>query len=169
MKKTIFILILVIIISSCNDQSRTESTKIFSEFKPIDKLHWLLGTWSNITSESQLFEIWTKENDSIYSGISYMLVKNDTAFYETIKLISVGQDLFYIPTINDQNDEQPVSFKLISEINKKFIFENKNHDFPQRIIYNNSEPNVLNARTEGIEEGRFHKEEFILKRSSKFP
>ncbi len=167
MKKTTFVLILAIIISNCREQTRNESTNNTSEFKSIDKFHWILGTWSNTTNDSKLFEIWEKENDSTYSGISYMLVKNDTTFYETIKLISIGQDLFYIPTVNDQNDDQPISFKLISEINKKFIFENKKHDFPQRIIYYNSEPGILNTRIEGIQEGIFHKEEFIFKRNKK--
>ena len=169
MKIVIYVLGIIIFLSSCNNQSKKESDENGSEIKSINKFNWLLGTWSNISNESQLYEIWTKENDTTFSGLSYMIVRNDTTFYETIKLESTGQDLFYIPTVMDQNDDQPVLFKLISNINGDFIFENKLHDYPQRIIYNNSEPNVLNARTEGIEEGRFHKEEFILKRSSKIP
>ena len=73
-----------------------------------------------------------------------------------------GDDLFYIPTVKNQNNGEPVSFKLVSGKNGEFVFENKQHDFPQRIIYRNPNPDSLYARIEGYQQGKVHKEEFPI-------
>ena len=123
------VLVLTILISSCNNQSKKENILTNTKINSIDNFTWLQGIWSNISNESQLFEIWKKDNDSIYSGISFMLLKNDTTFYETIQLKFIDGNLFYIPTVNNQNDDQPVFFKLISTNNGEFIL-NRSSKFP---------------------------------------
>ncbi len=53
----------------------------------------------------------------------------------------------YNPTLPDQ---QPVSFKLTEIRDGQYIFENKAHDFPQRIIYkidNNQLSVTINGNT----------------------
>ena len=165
MKIILFISMIIILFMSCSYRSNTENPSTELKIKAMERFNWLPGSWSSINSESQLYEIWTKENDTVLSGKSYVLVNNDTAFSETLRLEFIGQDLFYIPTIKDENNDQPVSFKLISDTNGEFIFENNEHDFPQRIIYKNSEPGILNARIEGLTEGKFQKEEFVFKKN----
>jgi hypothetical protein len=162
--KQIFILcLLFILLFSCNNEANTEiKSDNITERKRIDNLQWLLGTWRDSSSAGQLYEIWTKVNDTLYSGKSFMIAHTDTVFYETIMLELKGTDLFYIPTVRNQNNEQPVTFKLISDKYGEFIFENKNHDFPQRIIYKNPHPDSLYARIEGTEKGKFHSEEFKM-------
>jgi len=44
-------------------------------------------------------------------------------------------------------------------------FENKDHDFPQRIIYKNTGQDSLYARVEGNDKGKFRKEEFAMRRN----
>jgi hypothetical protein len=130
----------------------------------IQKLGWLLGSWNNVSSEGSLYEIWTQINDSAFSGHGFMIAGNDTVFSEKISLEQKGNDLFYIPTVRDQNDGAAVSFKLISHDQGEFVFENKEHDFPQRIIYKSVPPDSLHARLEGTDKGSFRKEEFFLKK-----
>ena len=93
-----------------------------------------------------------------------MIVNHDTIFSEKISLENRAGGLFYIPTVNNQNNGQAVSFKLISNTNGEYVFENKEHDFPQRIIYKNPANDSLYARIEGTSKGKFHKEEFSMKR-----
>ena len=94
-----------------------------------------------------------------------MIAYNDTVFSESISLELRENELFYIPTVGDQNNAQPINFKFISIENNEIIFENKEHDFPQRIIYKNPESDSLYARVEGNDNGKFRKEEFFMKRS----
>lgn len=165
-KLTICVLLLSVI--SCNSSSvkenkMNESTTVLSKIK---QMEWVIGKWENITGEGELYEIWAKTNDTIYSGRSFMIANNDTVFSEKISLELKNNELFYIPTIGNQNNAQPITFKLVGIENNEIIFENMEHDFPQRVIYANPKPDSLYARIEGNENGKFRKEEFFMKRST---
>jgi hypothetical protein len=54
----------------------------------------------------------------------------------------------------------PTLFTLVSAGNNRFIFENKEHDFPQKIIYHFASSNLLNASIEGEIKGKMNKKEF---------
>lgn len=150
---------------SCNIKNNNQTADSdSSQQNKLDQFKWIIGSWQNISSDGELYEIWTKTNDSLYSGYGFMLLNNDTVFSEKISLQLKGNDLLYIPTVKNQNNGEPVSFKLVSDINGEFVFENKEHDFPQRIIYSNPNPDSLYARVEGDQQGKFHKEEFPMSR-----
>lgn len=131
------------------------------------EMDWLLGSWINRSSNGHLYEIWRKNNDTLFSGESFLIEQNDTTFHEKISLEWKDGNLYYIPTVRDQNNGRPVLFKLISGVNGEYVFENKEHDFPHRIIYKNPAPDSLHARIEGIENGILHKEEFPMNRTSR--
>jgi hypothetical protein len=57
-----------------------------------------------------------------------------------------------------------VHFKLVSAQQGKYIFENKLHDFPQRIIYHLVTPDSIAARVEGQQNGRVDGSDFYFKR-----
>jgi hypothetical protein len=147
------------IIFSCNSASEKKT----SDYAGLKKLDWLLGSWKNISDDGQLYEIWTKQNDSTYAGHGYMVANNDTVFSERISLEQRNSDLFYIPVVKQQNEGNPVSFKLVSD-KGEFTFENKEHDFPQRVIYKQVGMDSLYARIEGTDKGAFRKEEFSMVR-----
>jgi hypothetical protein len=165
MKKLVLVCA-VIIICSCKNSTNTNDENSENQLPDIDRMEWLLGSWKSITDEDQLFEIWTKENDTVYNGKSIMIVGNDTVFTETISLQRIGNDLFYFPTVRDHNNGRAITFKLISAKDDIFVFENKEHDFPQRIIYRNPYPDSLYARIEGEEKGVFRHQEFNLVRDN---
>lgn len=168
MKNKIYFCILVLLYSCGpeNKEGKNEQGKDHIQTQ-LENFKWLVGSWSNITPEAQLYEIWRVENDSSLFGESYMIVERDTTFYETIRLEARGNEVFYIPNVSGQNNNQPVSFKMVADSSGEFIFENLQHDFPQRIVYNNSEADVLNARIEGQYEGQFRKEEFVMNKEYK--
>jgi hypothetical protein len=125
-------------------------------------MDWVIGTWENRSDKGDLQETWTKTDDSTYHGKTFMIVNRDTVFSETISLEERGGELHYIPITRDQNSSFPVRFKYISTENGEIIFENKEHDFPQRVIYKNAGSDSLYARIEGNENGQFRKEEFAM-------
>ena len=156
MKKAIVIAVLTLSFVSCQ-------VKEHQELK-LSSLEWLLGSWENISEENEFYEIWSKVNDSIFYGESYLLIKNDTIFFETMLLEQKGRDLILTPTTTDQNGSHSIKFKLITS-NKEFVFENKEHDFPQRIVYTNPTSDSLYAYIEGEENGKYRKSEFPFKKS----
>jgi hypothetical protein len=151
MKYFIYIFLFVSF-NSCNQNIEQNNS--------IGRLNWLIGNWKTVADKTTTFEIWTKLNDSTFSGKSFSIYGKDTLFSETISLKQSKNCLFYIPTVKDQNNQKPVKFKFVGCKQGEFIFENREHDFPQRIIYKNPQIDFLCARIEGVQNGKFIKEDF---------
>lgn len=90
--------------------------------------------------------------------------------FENIRLVQEHDDLFYIPTVKNQNDGLRVRFstKTISET--QLVFENPQHDFPQIISYTTITADFLVAEISGTKNGEAHLENqptFIQKADSR--
>jgi hypothetical protein len=134
------------------------------QFNRLDQCECFLGEWTSSTDEGRFYETWTRINDTVFSAYSYMTVNNDTVFSETISLELSGDEISYIVNASNQNDGNAVAFKLITVTPNEFIFENKEHDFPQRIIYSCPVTDALYARIEGTVNGVLREEEFPMTR-----
>jgi hypothetical protein len=95
-------------------------------------LYSLTGSWKMKTSKGILFEQWQKKNDSTLSNKSFRVNGADTTMLEQVMLNFQNGSVTYYPNLPDQ---EAVSFKLVEIKDGQYIFENKTHDFPQRIIY----------------------------------
>lgn len=107
----------------------------FTQKNSFTNLLQLEGSWQMKNNKDVIGEIWTKNNNHQLTSKAYFLKKIDTVFYENVVLENTTKGIFYTVTAVNQNNEQPVSFKLTSSINNKFVFENPKHDFPRRIVY----------------------------------
>jgi uncharacterized protein DUF6265 len=139
-------------------QQPTYTTK---EFKP---LHGLTGLWKMDGKRGALYEEWQAIGDNQLTGRSYKINNNDTMVLENVVISLQGNVIFYTPVVRDQNNQQPVPFKLISYNNNKYVFENKEHDYPQRVIYELISANDLRARIEGTKNGKESGSDFIYSR-----
>lgn len=95
-----------------------------------------------------LIEEWLPVSDNMLVSKSYTVKEMDTVLKETVRLDFKDGDIYYSPIVLNQNDGKEVRFKLINIDNSKFVFENKEHDFPQQIIYQFSK-NKLNVVING--------------------
>jgi Domain of unknown function (DUF6265) len=125
-----------------------------------DAFKWIIGNWKINAGSGTIVEQWQIINDSTFAGKSYF-VKNgtDTIPQETIELSFRNGDWHYIPTVKNQNNNQPVAFKIIFLRGTEFISENPVHDFPQRIAYRRIK-NQLFASIEGKRNGKYGKQNF---------
>lgn len=124
---------------------------------------WLCRNWINNSDSAALFfENWTKINNENYKGLSYIIANKDTVFYESIQLLNTDSGTFYNVAVKNQNNGESVSFKLISNINQTFVFENKKHDFPQKIGYQLISKDTLKAWIEGNVNGEFKEQTFLM-------
>ena len=62
------------------------------------------------------------------------------------------------------NGAAPVTFALLSESEGETVFENKAHDFPQRVIYRRNGEQRMLARIEGTAKGSVKGIDFAMKR-----
>jgi hypothetical protein len=142
----IFVMLLVYVFPSYSQQ---QQASVFN---------FLPGTWEMRHSKGYIIrEVWEQKGSGLLIGASWKIVGADTLLSETIEVKAKGKKMFYTPTVKGHNREQPVPFRLVSSENNRFVFENKKHDFPQRIIYHFISPTQLKAIVEGITEGQSKK------------
>lgn len=163
MKNIIPSIAIITMLASCSNNKPDEVAGL--KKTTLQNLNWLCATWQNTSEDGVFTESWKKINDSLFYGEGRMVLANgDTVFSEELEIAVKDSGIFYIPEITDQNDGKPVFFKLVSEKNNEFIFENKLHDFPQRIIYKHSNDSLL-ARVEGLDNGAPRAELFNMKKT----
>ncbi len=147
---------------SCNNSNTIESKS--NEFSVIENAHWLIGEWQNTSSSGILTETWEKLNDSTYAGKSFFVIGKDTVSSETIRIEQHGKTLLYIPTVKNQNNEEPISFVQTSSSSKQMIFENQKHDFPQLISYTQTNKTSLVAEISGVVNGKNKTQSFPMQK-----
>ena len=137
----------IFLLSACSTNEETE----------INSLKWMLGKWQSSTEEGVLYEEWKKVNDSTYSGHAYAITpEGDTTFSETAEITKNNGAITYSVTVNE---ESTTDFALVDN-QERAVFENVDHDFPQRIIYQKLAKDSLFARIEGTVDGEDQFEEY---------
>lgn len=123
-------------------------------------LQWMLGVWKISTPQGMVMEIWEQKDDSTLKGRSVFVKPNkDTIPQENIEMAFRNGEWYYIPTVANQNEGKPVSFKVIFLRANEFVSENPAHDFPQRIAYRRIKQNMY-ASIEGSKNGLYNKQNF---------
>ncbi len=125
---------------------------------------WLIGKWENKSIEGKLSENWVKVNDSLLTGTAFVVKEKDTLHSEKMQLKNEAEGVFYVSTIIGQHNNKPVRFKLTTESSKQLVFENKNNDFPKKIIYTRITNDSLVINISGIQQGKNSSESYPMKR-----
>ena len=153
--KFFLLITLSAVISSC--ESKKENL--------LEKLSGIEGTWSMPAGEKPedgvIIETWVKVNDTLYTGKSYEIINGDSILSETIELKMDHGELYYIPTVMAQNNHQPVLFKMTSNNDDIYIFENPAHDFPNTITYQIQNDSTLKASISGNINGELRAMDFV--------
>lgn len=103
--------------------------------KDFKKLKHIAGNWEATTKNGFMQEKWTKKNDSTYTGVTYSINRGVSILEEQLQLVYTNKEIQYISTVRHQNKGLPVIFTLVSVKDDAYTFENKDHDFPQQIVY----------------------------------
>jgi len=144
-----------------NDDSQMDPNQNKSEIH-LENLEWIVGTWQRETSRGTMFEDWKVANDTLWQGKAFRLTEGDTLIIERLSLEIMRDEIFYVPVV--PHNEGAVYFRMIEQSPEKVVFENPEHDFPQRIIYMKISDDSLHARIEGINEGVDSAVDFYYKR-----
>lgn len=137
------------------------SVEAAGDHDPLKEFDWLVGNWQGPMGEGTYYESWKKANH-ILEGSALMKNKNGkVVLTEILRIEKIGPHTVYIAVVNKNN---PVLFTLAASGENKWVFENKEHDFPQRIIYIQESETKLLARVEGLQKEKMVKDEFHLLR-----
>ncbi|MCF6132021.1 DUF6265 family protein [Flavobacterium wongokense] len=136
--------------------------KTGNKFEKLKKMEWVIGSWEQKLPDGIVSEIWTKENDSTFTGRSFFIKEKDTIHLENIVLTQKGDNLLYIPTVNGQNNNEPTTFTMTSDAENAFSFENPAHDYPQKITYKRVNETNLLATISGKQQGKQSQESYPM-------
>ena len=132
--------------------------------RKINELSWLMGRWEDKSGQGMLSETWKALNDSTYTAETYYEIQGDTVFTEKIRLEERRDGIVYLPAVSDQNGGKPVMFRLTSSGKSRAVFESKQHDFPQKLIYELIGDSIR-VTISGMEKGASKTEDFVMHRS----
>jgi len=140
------------------------SIQLRSQGKPsLERLSWLAGCWDGSTAGKENLEQWMKPSGGTMLGMSRTVKGGKTTEFEFMRIHQESNgDIFYTANPSGQKE---ASFKLLSKDSTGLIFENKEHDFPQRIVYRLENDGSLKAWIEGKLNGRDMRIEFPMKRA----
>lgn len=123
---------------------------------------WLAGTWEMTQGQRVVEELWTPPTSNAMIGMSRTVVGGRTAEFEFLRIEKRGADVFYVP---QPNGRPPVSFKLTSSADGRYVFENTSgEDRVNKIEYRREGEDGLYARVEGARDGKPFALEFRYRR-----
>lgn len=139
------------------------SLSFTQEQKPtINDFAWLAGCWERGGSNWEGVEQWMKPAGETMLGMSRTVANGKLREYEFLQLRTKEDgSLHYVALPSGQ---QETWFKLVKLENQEAVFENLEHDFPQRIIYRLEKDGALMARIEGMSKGKLKGIDFPMKR-----
>lgn len=135
-----------------------------AQTKPsLDDLSWLSGCWEGRQRDDVIEEIWSKPSGRSMLGLGRTVKNGQTVSFEFMQIREENGTLVFLP---QPQGGTRVSFPLKDLFGGKPTFENKEHDFPQRVIYERKGPGLLLASIEGTYKGKQEREEFQMKKVS---
>lgn len=143
----------LLLLQACNEPKK--------EANKLQRISWINGFWKMSSPEGAMTESWMQANDSTLTGVGkFTDATGKVLTTEEIRIVLRKDKLWYIPTVSNQNMGKPVSFSEISFTDSMVVFENKGHDFPQRIAYIRQSDTKVLAYIEGEVNGEMERLDF---------
>lgn len=128
----------------------------------LSDLAWIAGCWNGGDDKLAFDEQWMRPSGGMMLGMGRTIAHGKVVDHEFIRLHEQENgDIFYTAHPSGQSE---ASFKLTTCEKNLAVFENPEHDFPQRIIYRLNADGSLAARIEGKKDGKEGGVDFPMKR-----
>jgi hypothetical protein len=151
MKNLTFLAALFVVAANCFSQTTLADFKVMA------------GCWESRDDSQKLLisEQWMSPAGTSMLGIGRTVKKDKTTDWEFMRIEQRPDGIFYVAKPKANSTE--TDFKLISTDSSKFVFENKAHDFPQRVIYTVTK-DTFTGRIEGEINGKPRAVDFPVRR-----
>lgn len=107
---------------------------------------FLEGTWK--VENKDLYEHWDRLNENSLKGFSYILKNGQMTVSEYLSVSRIGNEIIYTAAVLSQNHGKEINFKL-SKTENTYTFENPDHDFPKRIVYQKLSDTEISVQATG--------------------
>ena len=106
----------------------------------------LSGCWESVDGDQRVVETWFHPAPNRMIGISETRKAGTSVAWEFLRIEREGDSLVFRAIPSGQS---PAEFPLLSHDDGEYVFENLEHDFPQRVVYPLPSGDELRARIEG--------------------
>ena len=130
----------------------------------IAQLAWLGGCWKSDAAEPGSGEHWMPLAGGTLLGVSRTVEQGRTVEFEFMKIGAAADGQLAFTAM--PAGQQPATFPLVHLSDSEAIFENLQHDFPQRVVYRLESETKLRARIEGTRHGALKVVEFPMTRAN---
>jgi len=120
-----------------------------AEEDPLAALAWISGIWEGESGNIRMEETWTRPAGGLILGVHRDLFPGGRSFFEYLRIERRGDEIFYIAAPRGENATE---FRLTELQDNGAVFENPEHDFPQKIAYTR-DGDTLRATIEGLANG----------------
>ena len=128
---------------------------------PIDRLAWLAGCWERRSDDSLLEEQWMAPRGGTMLGMSRVIRAGATVAHEAMRIEERDSLLVFVANPSGQAQADFTATTVEDDV---VVFENREHDFPQRVVYRHAAPDSLHARIEGVSDGAEESVDFRMGR-----
>ncbi|HBY64385.1 MAG TPA: hypothetical protein DEH78_31580 [Solibacterales bacterium] len=128
----------------------------------IASMNWLAGCWEGGNERRQIAEVWMRPGGGTMLGVGRTVAGGKTVSSEFLRIDEKDGVLVYTALVGAQ---KPVPFKAVKTGPGEIVFENPEHDFPQRIVYKLGEGGKLGARIEGNVNGKLRQVDYSMQRA----
>jgi len=127
-------------------------------------LSWLSGRWTGTQDGVEMEEYWSSGAGGAMLGLHKDVKGGRLQSFEFLRIApNEAQVLTYFASPRAR-PATPFPMKEMGE--RRIVFENKDHDFPQRILYWLDDKGALHARVEGTMGGKAASEEWTWTRAA---
>lgn len=122
----------------------------------VAKLSWMAGTWMQEKDGVVVRETWLAPRDGVMGGVGQTNRPGRKPFVEHVKISAEPAGATFTATLPGQ---PPTAFVLLPGKDGEAVFENKGHDYPQRVFYRRCGEDLC-AGVEGVVKGELKREEW---------
>ena len=129
----------------------------------LEKLSWLAGSWVRDSAGTRSEEHWMVARGGLMLGMNRLVSGGRARSFEFLRIQALGDTIAYLAS---PNNRAPTAFPLKELGEKRVVFENLGHDFPQRVLYWLGTDGRLFARVEGTMKVKPAGEDYVWARDS---
>ena len=109
----------------------------------------MLGEWRAETPDSVTVDRWQRISDDTWegSGETRKSAGGEVMHRESLRLVAMSAQVFFLA--KTPGNTRPVAFEAIECSANRVVFENRDHDFPNRLDYRLVDENALHVDVVG--------------------
>ena len=159
--------VLTALFSACNSTSMHPKQPATMTVSPPPSgrdtsLGWLEGRWTGSQDGTEMEEHWTSAAGRALLGMHKDVKNGKMTSFEFLRIEDTDKGFVFFASPRSA----PVTpFPMIESGDRRIVFANPDHDFPQRILYWLDDAGALHARVEGKVRSEVQSEEWVWRKN----